>query len=151
MTENTHIHMETPSVSLVCHFLISVSLLHHTWYICTPWHGRYDREQQITISSAFDLVKKKNQIKSQLLVLNPLTKYRFMLMSHQCFVAGKEQSCCAAALSKESFLAEITVPPHHHQRFAVDIWKHCCIVTQHGGGHIHQRVLQLEKWRQQFV
>ena len=46
-----------------------------------------------------------------------------MLMSHQCFVAGKEQSCCAEALSKESFLAEITVSPHHHQRFALDIRK----------------------------
>lgn len=145
--------METPAVSLVCHFLISVSLLHahHKCYICTPWHGRYDREQQIIISSAFDLVKKKKSIKSHLLVLNPLTKYRFMLMSHQCFVAGKEQSCCAEALSKKSFLAEIATPPHDHQCFALDIWKHCCVVTQHGGGHIHQRVLQLEKWRQQFV
>lgn len=81
--------METPAVSLVCHFLISVSLLHahHKCYICTPWHGRYDREQQIIISSAFDLVKKKKSIKSHLLVLNPHYKI-------QIYVNVPPMFCC---------------------------------------------------------
>lgn len=73
-------------------------------------------------------------------------------MAHQWLVAGNEQSCSSQTLSNQSFLAEITLPPHHHQRFALyHIWTDLWAVTQHSGGHIDQRVLSLKNGKQYVI
>lgn len=72
-------------------------------------------------------------------------------MSYQCCVAGKEQSSSTKALCNQSFLAKITLSPHHHQCFALHIQTDPYVVTQQWGGHIHQGILWLKKWRQEGI
>lgn len=67
------------------------------------------------------------------------------MMSYQRGVASQKQNCRSKALGNHGFLAEIADPPHHHQSFSVDhLWWDPSGITQQGGGHIHQRILQLE-------
>lgn len=66
-------------------------------------------------------------------------------MCYQCCVAGDEQRCSTEALGNKTLLAEVTVPSHHHDSFALyHIWRDSWDVTQRSGGQIQQRVHRLE-------
>lgn len=70
-------------------------------------------------------------------------------LSYQGGVAGKKQQRGSEALGNHGFLAEFTHAPHHHQRFSADhVWLDPSGITQQGGGEIHQRILQLQRWEQ---
>lgn len=70
--------------------------------------------------------------------------YLKVIISYQFSGASQKQNFCSEALGNQSFLAGIADPAHHHQCFSVDhIWSDPSGITQQGGGHIHQRILQL--------
>lgn len=68
-----------------------------------------------------------------------------LTVSYQCGVAGEQQQSGSEALGEQSFLAEVTDAPHHHQRFPFHhIWLDPGGIAQQGGGEIHQRIRQLQ-------
>lgn len=98
----------------------------------------------IVLLQVYKVKKKKEKAKVTMVSITVWVCLK-VIKSYQCGVAGKEQNFYSEALCNQSFLAEFTDPPHHHQCFSIDhIWLDPSGITQQGGGHVHQWVLKLE-------